>query len=117
MAVIAAATETLRIGTFVANNDLRHPAILAQDLATLDVLSGGRLDIGIGAGWNRPEYDAHRPAIRRRSATRVVAAGRVGGGAQGLLRRRPVLVPWASTTRSPTTTASRSRSSGRIRRC
>ena len=40
------------------NNDLRHPAVLAQDLASIDVLSGGRLDIAIGAGWNRPEYDA-----------------------------------------------------------
>jgi probable F420-dependent oxidoreductase len=58
MGVIAAATETLRIGTFVVNNDLRHPAVLAQDLASLDVVSGGRLEIGIGAGWNRVEYDA-----------------------------------------------------------
>jgi probable F420-dependent oxidoreductase len=58
MAIIAAATKTLRIGTFVVNNDLRHPAVLAQDMASLDVLSGGRLEIGIGAGWNRPEYDA-----------------------------------------------------------
>jgi len=57
MAVIAAATERLRIGTFVFNNDLRHPAVLAQDLASLDQLSGGRLEIGIGAGWNRPEYE------------------------------------------------------------
>jgi probable F420-dependent oxidoreductase len=58
MAVIAAATERLRIGAFVFNNDLRHPAVLAQDLATLDVLSGGRLDVAIGAGWNQAEYDA-----------------------------------------------------------
>ncbi len=58
LATIAAATEHLRIGAFVHNNDLRHPAVLAQDLASLDVLSGGRLDIAIGAGWNRPEYDA-----------------------------------------------------------
>jgi probable F420-dependent oxidoreductase len=58
MATMAAATERLRIGTFVLNNDLRHPAVLAQDLASLDVLSDGRLEIGIGAGWNRPEYDA-----------------------------------------------------------
>ena len=57
MATIAAATDKLRIGTFVFNNDLRHPAVLAQDLATLDILSGGRLEIGIGAGWNKPEYD------------------------------------------------------------
>jgi probable F420-dependent oxidoreductase len=58
LATIAAVTERLRIGTFVLNVDLRHPAVLAQDLASLDVLSGGRLEIGIGAGWNRPEYDA-----------------------------------------------------------
>ena len=58
LATVAAATTTLRISAFVLNNDLRHPAILAQDLATLDVLSGGRLDVALGAGWNKPEYDA-----------------------------------------------------------
>jgi probable F420-dependent oxidoreductase len=58
LATIAAATSTLRVSAFVLNNDLRHPAVLAQDLASLDVLSGGRLDIAIGAGWNQPEYAA-----------------------------------------------------------
>ncbi len=58
MAVIAAATERLRIGAFVFNNDLRHPAVLAQDLASLDVLSEGRLDVAIGAGWNQAEYES-----------------------------------------------------------
>ncbi|MGH2417445.1 MAG: LLM class flavin-dependent oxidoreductase, partial [Candidatus Limnocylindria bacterium] len=58
MAVIAAASDRLRIGGFVLNNDLRHPAVLAQDLASLDVLSEGRLDVAMGAGWNRPEYEA-----------------------------------------------------------
>jgi probable F420-dependent oxidoreductase len=58
MAAIAAASDRLRIGAFVLNNDLRHPAVLAQDLASLDVLSEGRLDVAIGAGWNRPEYEA-----------------------------------------------------------
>ena len=58
LATVAAATERLRVGTFVLNVDLRHPAVLAQDLASLDVLSGGRLEIGIGAGWNQPEYAA-----------------------------------------------------------
>jgi probable F420-dependent oxidoreductase len=58
MAWVAAATERIRIGAFVHNNDLRHPAVLAQELATLDVLSGGRLDVAIGAGWNVPEYEA-----------------------------------------------------------
>ncbi|WP_194892627.1 TIGR03621 family F420-dependent LLM class oxidoreductase [Catenulispora pinisilvae] len=58
LAQVAAVTERLRVGTFVLNNSLRHPAVLAQELATLDRLSNGRLDIGIGAGWNKPEYDA-----------------------------------------------------------
>ena len=58
LATIAAATDRLRIGAFVYNNDLRHPAVLAQDLATLDVLSAGRLIVAIGAGWNTPEYTA-----------------------------------------------------------
>src|SRR5260370_7039373 len=52
-----AVTSALRLGTFVFNNDLRHPVVLAQELATLDRLSDGRLEIGIGAGWNKPEYE------------------------------------------------------------
>jgi probable F420-dependent oxidoreductase len=58
LATVAAATQRIRIAAFVHNNDLRHPVMLAKDLATLDVLSGGRLDVAIGAGWNKPEYDA-----------------------------------------------------------
>jgi probable F420-dependent oxidoreductase len=58
MATVAALSDRLRIGSFVLNNDLRHPAVLAHDLATLDLLSDGRLDVAIGAGWNRSEYDA-----------------------------------------------------------
>ncbi|MFN8630686.1 MAG: TIGR03621 family F420-dependent LLM class oxidoreductase [Chloroflexota bacterium] len=58
LASIAAVTDTLRVAPFVTNNDLRHPVLLAQDLATIDVLSGGRLDVAMGAGWNRPEYEA-----------------------------------------------------------
>jgi probable F420-dependent oxidoreductase len=58
MATVVAATSRLRVSAFVMNNDLRHPAVVAQDLASIDVLSDGRLTIAIGAGWNRPEYDA-----------------------------------------------------------
>jgi probable F420-dependent oxidoreductase len=58
LATVAAATSTLRMSAFVMNNDLRHPAVLAQDIASIDVLSGGRVDLAIGAGWNKPEYDA-----------------------------------------------------------
>jgi len=58
LATVAAVTDRVRIGTFVANVDLRHPAVVAQDFASLDVLSAGRLEIGLGAGWHRPEYAA-----------------------------------------------------------
>ena len=52
----AMATARLRIGTSVINQDLRHPALLARDAASLDVLSGGRLELGLGAGWAEREY-------------------------------------------------------------
>jgi probable F420-dependent oxidoreductase len=58
LTAVAMATERLRLCPLVFNNDLRHPAVLAQDLATIDVLSEGRLVVGIGAGWNEPEYEA-----------------------------------------------------------
>lgn len=58
MATVLAATETLRAAPFVLNVDLHQPAVLAQDLASLDVMSDGRVDVAIGAGWNKPEYDA-----------------------------------------------------------
>ena len=57
LSLAAGVTTSLRLGTFVFNNDLRHPVVLAQELATLDRLSDGRLEIGIGAGWNRSEYE------------------------------------------------------------
>jgi probable F420-dependent oxidoreductase len=53
----AAATRTLRVGTLVIDNDYRHPVVLAKEVATLDLLSGGRLELGIGAGWLRSEYE------------------------------------------------------------
>jgi probable F420-dependent oxidoreductase len=56
--LVAAEATTLRIGTLVLNNDLRHPQVIAQELATFDAMTDGRLEIGIGAGWNRLEYEA-----------------------------------------------------------
>lgn len=58
LSMVAATTERLRVGMFVLNVAWRHPAVLAQELATLDALSGGRVDVGIGAGWNKPEFDS-----------------------------------------------------------
>jgi probable F420-dependent oxidoreductase len=53
----AAVTSTLRVGTLVLGNDYRHPAVLANEAATIDLLSGGRLELGIGAGWMTADYD------------------------------------------------------------
>lgn len=52
----AAVTTTIRLGTFVLGNDFRHPVMLAREAATIDVLSDGRLELGIGTGWARPDY-------------------------------------------------------------
>jgi probable F420-dependent oxidoreductase len=53
----ADATETLRVGTFVLNNDLRHPVLVARDAAAIDLLSDGRFELGLGAGHKEAEYD------------------------------------------------------------
>ncbi len=63
------ATTTLRAGALVFDNDYKHPAILAKELATMDVLSDGRVEIGLGAGWMRSDYDQlgieyDRPGVR-----------------------------------------------------
>jgi probable F420-dependent oxidoreductase len=65
----AAHTTTLRIGALVFDNDYKHPAILAKEAATIDLLSDGRLELGIGAGWMKSDYDAlglpyDPPAVR-----------------------------------------------------
>jgi probable F420-dependent oxidoreductase len=69
LAVAAAATTSLRVGALVFDNDYKHPAVLAKELATLDVLSGGRVEIGLGAGWMEHDYRAtgiayDRPGVR-----------------------------------------------------
>ena len=57
MAMAAAATSQLRVGSLVLDNDFRHPVVLAKEAATLDLLSDGRLELGIGAGWMRTDYE------------------------------------------------------------
>ncbi|GAC1354103.1 MAG: TIGR03621 family F420-dependent LLM class oxidoreductase [Ktedonobacteraceae bacterium] len=58
-AILAAAeaTNTLRVGSYVFNNDFRHPVMLAKEAATLDILSNGRFEFGLGAGYDRAEYE------------------------------------------------------------
>lgn len=57
LSIAAEATNSLRVGSFVFDNDFRHPAMLAKETATLDLLSDGRVELGIGAGWHGPEYE------------------------------------------------------------
>jgi probable F420-dependent oxidoreductase len=57
MATAAEATTTLRLGCHVFGNDFRHPVVLAKEAATLDVLAGGRSELGIGTGWQRDDYE------------------------------------------------------------
>ncbi len=54
---ILSATTTLRAGALVFDNDYKHPLVLAKELATMDVLSGGRVEIGLGAGWMIADYE------------------------------------------------------------
>jgi probable F420-dependent oxidoreductase len=79
LVVAAEATERLRVGTLVINNDFFHPLRLAQEAATVDLLTDGRLELGLGSGWNRPEYELiglgyDRPSTR---AARLADAVRI----------------------------------------
>ena len=66
LAAIAAVTERVEIGPLVASTSFHAPAMLAKQAATVDAISGGRLIVGLGAGWNRREYDAFGFAYDRR---------------------------------------------------
>ncbi|MHA2296814.1 MAG: LLM class F420-dependent oxidoreductase [Candidatus Hodarchaeales archaeon] len=69
IAALAAKTQTLRLGTLVTGNSYRYPAILAKIAATVDMISNGRLEFGIGAGWKEIEYKAYSipfPSVKDR---------------------------------------------------
>lgn len=59
LSAIAGFTEDVNVGSLVLCNDYRNPALVAKMAATLDVISEGRLELGLGAGWHEPEYDAY----------------------------------------------------------
>jgi F420-dependent oxidoreductase-like protein len=56
LAAIATQTESIRLGTIVSSATFRHPSVLARMVATIDHISGGRVDVGVGAGWNEREH-------------------------------------------------------------
>jgi probable F420-dependent oxidoreductase len=67
--VAAEATTTLRVGTLVLDNDFRHPVVLAKEAATLDVVTSGRFEFGLGAGWLTADYrqsgiPMEKPSVR-----------------------------------------------------
>ena len=69
LAHAAAVTDRLRVGTFVLGNDYKHPVVCAREMASLDLLSDGRLELGIGAGWMTADYEKagiplDRPGVR-----------------------------------------------------
>ena len=59
LTALAQATRRLRLGTLVTGIHYRHPAVLANMAAALDIISGGRLELGVGAGWNEEESGAY----------------------------------------------------------
>jgi alkanesulfonate monooxygenase SsuD/methylene tetrahydromethanopterin reductase-like flavin-dependent oxidoreductase (luciferase family) len=60
LAALAAVTSTVRLGTLVSPASFRHPAVLAKTAATVDQVSGGRVEVGLGAGWWEPEHELFR---------------------------------------------------------
>jgi probable F420-dependent oxidoreductase len=88
LTAVAMTTERLRLCPLVFNNDLRHPAVLAQELTTLDIVSGGRVEAGIGAGWNLPEYEAIGLAFDP-PATRIERMGEAIAVLRGLFAEGP----------------------------
>jgi probable F420-dependent oxidoreductase len=64
LAALAPMTERVRLGTLVLSAGFRHPAIVAKSATAIDLLSGGRLDLGLGAGWYAPEFEAFGYAFR-----------------------------------------------------
>ena len=87
MAMAAETTSTLRVGCLVLGNDYRHPVVVARDAATLDLLSDGRLELGLGAGWMTVDYEKagiplDTPGVRiaRLGETIAIVKGLTGDG-------------------------------------
>jgi alkanesulfonate monooxygenase SsuD/methylene tetrahydromethanopterin reductase-like flavin-dependent oxidoreductase (luciferase family) len=101
LAGVARATQRARLGILVLCTQLRPPAVAAKALASLDVVSGGRLDVGVGAGWYEPEYHAagipfERPGVRLRQLVEVIEVYKAmfaGGWEDAPCKPQPVQRP------------------------
>ncbi|MFE3185958.1 TIGR03621 family F420-dependent LLM class oxidoreductase [Streptomyces violascens] len=119
-AMAAEATSSVQVGTFVSNTSFYSPALFARDVVTAAQLSGGRLEVGLGAGWKKPEFDqagipfeaagkrVDRLVATLDEVTRVAASDRppvmIGGNGDRVLRlaaRRADIVSFAGTRFDP----------------
>jgi len=89
LAAAAAVTTRLRLGTIMLSNDFRHPALVAHEAASLHLVSGGRFELGVGAGWYQPEYDAAGIAFDA-AGQRIARLDESLSIIKGLLAGRPV---------------------------
>ncbi len=85
----ADATTDLRIGTLVFDNDFKHPVVLAKEVATIDLLSGGRFEFGIGAGWMNTDYE-HSGIVHDRPGIRIDRLEEALTVCKGLFAEGPV---------------------------
>lgn len=74
MMAAADATTELRVGALVFDNDFKHPVVLAKEIATIDVLSNGRVEFGLGAGWMTTDYE-HSGIPKERDSVRIARMG------------------------------------------
>ena len=102
----AAATTTLRVGMLVLGNDYKHPAVVAKEAATLDVLSDGRLEFGLGAGWMTADYaalgltyDSHSTRIARLAEALEIVQGCWGDGPFDFAGEHYTVTGYAATPR------------------
>ena len=109
LAALAALTTRLRLGCMVNGMHYRHPAVTANAAVTVDHISGGRFNLGLGAGWFEPGVEGLRhPARLAEGAVRSLRRRRRGDLVAADERARPTF-PRRATTSSPTPAASRSR--------
>ena len=115
MTAAAAVTTDLRVGCRVFNVDLHQPVVLAKELATLDLLSEGRLEVGLGAGWVAAEYEGLGVPMDR-AGVRIKRLGEVVEVLEGPLDGRRACRWTASTCMFTASPGCRCRSSSRTPR-